>query len=518
MFHTNNEKHIVRLSALRRGPIATVLEKRSPARIPEKVSGVARGSFRSRATDLRPRLALDRHHHDVSGGMFPEFATRLSTGIYGKIVALLLVPMIFLQPLLPAYAADETVAPPPETTVAPEVAAPVEAPPSVETVSEPVVVEEATPVENATESPEENSVTETASGDASVPIAPTNVEVATEVVPEEHSSPETTVEIAPPSSTEPIAGEGETVVTDTLPSEEIVEDAVSETPTTSSAPVTSEDAAPSQGTPATPATESTSETTPGNDAVSGGASSRGSGGTGSTPPTIEVSPEPGVSPGNTDAAPGDSATAPDPVVPVVLSDGGTPDAVSVPSGDTAGEEPTMSTPDESLTQEAPRENAVPNEDGPLTNEQTPTEVAADAVTPAEKSRDELKREVMEEFLRGCISFERTGYYCIKEEGGSNAGSAPESGSRTVTVEPDGSGYKQIVLTRRGVRTQLTHDAWDNAFPTQDVTGGHIVWQGMKSGRWQIFFGAIAEDGSVAVAQVTDHFLQRELVDEAAIAA
>lgn len=126
-----------------------------------------------------------------------------------------------------------------------------------------------------------------------------------------------------------------------------------------------------------------------------------------------------------------------------------------------------------------------------------------ALVRAEEVRNELKREVMEEFLRGCISFERTGYYCVKEDELDLGEIGASGGAPTVASEQDASGYKQIVVTRNGVRTELTHDGWDNAFPTQDISGEHFVWQGMKNGRWQIFFGDTTEAGAPKVLQVTD---------------
>ena len=73
----------------------------------------------------------------------------------------------------------------------------------------------------------------------------------------------------------------------------------------------------------------------------------------------------------------------------------------------------------------------------------------------------------------------------------------------MTSEQGEGGDKEIFVIRDGERFQLTANEYDDAFPTQDVTGEHFVWQGMKNGRWQIFLGSISASGTPVVSQVTD---------------
>ena len=146
---------------------------------------------------------------------------------------------------------------------------------------------------------------------------------------------------------------------------------------------------------------------------------------------------------------------------------------------------------------------VSQDDGEPQPTQAEIEEAARQVALKEKRmRDELKKEVENEFLKGCVTLENVGYYCLKNEARDLSTTSPD---KQVSVESKdgGNGYKQIYVLRDDSHIQLTKSDWDNVFPAQDISGTEFVWQGMKSGRWQIFTGAISATGSVSINQVTD---------------
>ncbi len=135
---------------------------------------------------------------------------------------------------------------------------------------------------------------------------------------------------------------------------------------------------------------------------------------------------------------------------------------------------------------------------------TAEELAAQMVAQKEEMmRVNIRKEVETEFSKGCLTIDNIGYYCLKDPG-TNAGAlAPSVGVTSVTSRADTSGtYKQIFMTKGGEDIQLTHDAWDNTFPSMDVSGKSIVWQGEVSGRWQIFFADTATSGLPALFALT----------------
>ena len=59
------------------------------------------------------------------------------------------------------------------------------------------------------------------------------------------------------------------------------------------------------------------------------------------------------------------------------------------------------------------------------------------------------------------------------------------------------------MTRGTLMTMITNDAWDNAFPSDDLTGTALVWQGNVNGRWQIFYAdATLATGTPQAIQLT----------------
>ena len=119
-------------------------------------------------------------------------------------------------------------------------------------------------------------------------------------------------------------------------------------------------------------------------------------------------------------------------------------------------------------------------------------------------RASIRKEVETEFTKGCVTLDTVGYYCLKDHQSDTGGAlAPSTAISSVTSEIDPlSSYKQIFMTRGGETTMITHDAWDNAFPSDDLTGSAIVWQGNVSGRWQIFFTDATGTGTPKAIQLT----------------
>jgi beta propeller repeat protein len=125
------------------------------------------------------------------------------------------------------------------------------------------------------------------------------------------------------------------------------------------------------------------------------------------------------------------------------------------------------------------------------------------VAKEDSLRATIRKEVEDEFTKGCVSLDTTGYYCLKDKSSSSGALTPSTVITDVSSEPDTSGsYKQIFMTMGGERTQLTHDSWDNTFPTIDVSGKSLVWQGNVSGRWQVFYASVATSGIPEVLQLT----------------
>jgi beta propeller repeat protein len=144
-------------------------------------------------------------------------------------------------------------------------------------------------------------------------------------------------------------------------------------------------------------------------------------------------------------------------------------------------------------------------DSPLV-EEAPSEVVIPVEDEAQKiarMREELRREVEAEFMRGCITFEASGYYCLNTQ--NQVGKDVVVARTIVSVESEAvnGSDKEIVVTRNGERVILTQNDWEDAFPAKDMGGESFVWQGMKSGRWQIFMGSVPAQGAPMVVQVTD---------------
>ncbi len=119
-------------------------------------------------------------------------------------------------------------------------------------------------------------------------------------------------------------------------------------------------------------------------------------------------------------------------------------------------------------------------------------------------RASIRKEVETEFTKGCVTLDTVGYYCLKDHQSDQGGAlAPSTAISAVTSQIDpATSYKQIFVTRADVTTMITHDAWDNAFPSDDLTGSAIVWQGNVGGRWQIFYTDATATGTPKVIQIT----------------
>ena len=131
------------------------------------------------------------------------------------------------------------------------------------------------------------------------------------------------------------------------------------------------------------------------------------------------------------------------------------------------------------------------------------EIAEDERLKENRMRDQLRKEVEQEFLRGCVSFEASGYYCLSN--GARNTTATTTPRDVVSVESSEGvgGDKEIFVVTNGERKALTANDWDDAFPTQDASGKQFVWQGMEGGRWQIFTGHISATGTPEVSRVTN---------------
>lgn len=397
---------------------------------------------------------------------------------YARILAAVLIPALFVHSVPRAYAD--------------EVLGVVDAPAPVEVVETPVA-EVVTP---------EAPIVEAVSPEV-VPASPT-VEEAVQAETASAESVETSIEQAPvvaviesESSTPPVVEES---VVATTP------DAALPTSTalsaeTSSAEAETGDTATNEvdvvAPPPPPTQEIISEETPTEAEVSESTETTGAPAVAETPGIIErIADVIGVG-GSETASPAALPTPPTSSVPpsteiLPTPDAPTPALVHTPSTQATSTDETVSTTTE--------EQMIVASSSVVENVE---EASATGAQREEQLRQELRKQVEDEFLRGCISFEASGYYCLNRNAAESEEKVPAKVRSTVESAPGANGNKEIVVVKNGARIALTSSDFDNAFPSQDISGEQFVWQGMKGGRWQIFFGALSPEGVPTVTQVTD---------------
>lgn len=402
----------------------------------------------SKKSPLRTPQFAKRQHSVLTASL----GMTLATGILGQLATVLLVPMLFLQPLLPLYAADESIAPPESTS------------PSV-TESAPVSTEASPAAEAPVETPPSEVSSETIAPAPSEPVAeaaPSTAEAAAEAPLAEETQPASETTITPAETPAEEAGVGAVADETTATPPEI----------------------PGGGV-AGGATGAVGEGEPQGGIVAGDAT---------TTPEIEQAPVPEPAVGGGGAPVSDAGITP--------SGGTAADVSSVTEGTTTAEEVVPS-------EEAPKEEVVTEEVAP-TQEVDPEAAAreAEAVRQAEEARqqslrDAMRKEVEAEITKGCLTIDNVGYYCLKNFEGSAPSLATTTKVTSVQSLPDPkSGAKEIFITKNGASIQLTHNTWDDTFPAMDVTGKSVVWQGMTDGRWQIFFADVSGTGTPAIVQLT----------------
>lgn len=249
--------------------------------------------------------------------------------------------------------------------------------------------------------------------------------------------------------------------------------------------------------------ESPASTLPAQDAVS----------TLNTTENIEVSPETSSAGMETSLEPVATSTPEETSLPQNATDtasttdltqasdqGTTTDIVS-----TTGDTPSTETVSESLPQE---EQTDTLEEEVVSTSSQPAESPAINIDQLMQEREQvlreqLRKQVEEEFTKGCTTLDGTGYYCLKGDVPKFSGDlspSREVGEVTADVSIEGSD-KEIFVMRGGVRVQLTNNDREDAFPAKDLAGSRVVWQGMVDGRWQIFTAVMASD-TPEVVQLT----------------
>lgn len=198
---------VVRLSpAPKRAGHQVVLTKHA-VRAPHKLDTVRV----SPQIHTRPHHAFEKRTHQA---LTASLGMTLATGMLGKLATVLLVPMLFLQPLLPLYAADESVAPA-ESAPAVEV---LPLPPPEPTAETPAVSEEAAPPPDAAsvETPaSESSESTPVVGEMTEEVAPSAEGEALDIVADNgEPGEEQEGEVAGEATTTP---EAEEVITPELP-------------------------------------------------------------------------------------------------------------------------------------------------------------------------------------------------------------------------------------------------------------------------------------------------------------
>ena len=401
--------HVVRLTHRKPGTPPLVMAPASRMRGDASASLDLSKPRSSHRQDLHNKQSsFEPSEHETAHLVRCGFA--FSQGVLPKLASLFLIPMIFVYPLYPAYAADESVAPTATTTDATPLPAP------LTNDSAALVggnVTDATAVSTQTT---DNSATLVAGGDVS-------------------------------SATLPISGGAD---------ERVFGDATSTVPAATS-------------------TENISGETPSPVGGSLGGSLWGDASSSSL----------------TSSSPGSGATSTDVNPLAVASTTNATSSESIDHSNEASENKEATTTDVTDTTEVVRTK-------------TAEELAQEIVAQKEESmRSSIRKEVETEFSKGCLTIDSIGYYCLKDPEGSSGSLAPSSVVTGVNSELDaGSGYRQIFMTKGGVTSPITHNMWDNSFPSMDVSGKSIVWQGNVSGRWQIFFADAATSSTPTPVQVT----------------
>ena len=404
---------------------------------------------------------------------------------YARILAAVLIPALFVHSVPRAYA-DEVLG-------ATDVSAPVDV---VATPEAPTVEVAATPEAPIVEvvSPE----VAPASPTVEEAVQPEAVSAESVSTPTEQTEPVPTVAASESESTPPPVVEEPVVAT--------IPDAALPTSTALSAETsgaeaetgdTATDEAEAVIPPPTPTQEIISEETPTEAAVSESTETTGAPAVAETPGIIERIADVLGGGGSETASPAALPTPPTSSVPpsteiLPTPDAPTPTLVHTPSTQVTSTDETVSTTTEEQMIVASSSVAEKVEEASATGAQR-----------EEQLRQELRKQVEEEFLRGCISFEASGYYCLNGNVVESGVAAPEKVVTTVESASGSNGNKEIFVIKNGTRIALTASDFDNAFPSQDISGEQFVWQGMQGGRWQIFFGALSSLGIPTVTQVTD---------------
>ncbi|HSE35573.1 MAG TPA: hypothetical protein VLB83_05650, partial [Candidatus Paceibacterota bacterium] len=127
-------------------------------------------------------------------------------------------------------------------------------------------------------------------------------------------------------------------------------------------------------------------------------------------------------------------------------------------------------------------------------------VAAREAAERDALKARLLEEVKAEFLSGCVTLERGGYYCLSDDAREGARAPVASGALSVNASTDGKGTdKEIFLSGSDAAIQLTDNAIEDAFPSKDLSGRSVVWQAEDSGRWQIMYADLSSSTPIVSA-------------------
>lgn len=441
------------------------------ARVHAQVRASAHAYAHARKDEGALRRVLDAA---LSGGDV-RVASLKPSSLLTRVFAWLLIPMMLLAPLAPAYANEAPLAdrvagdvaaivantdvaiatPTPDTAVA-AVAAAV----PVSASSGAVAGEGAT--QTVTPSMENSSASPTGSAAPASVASPAPASVSTQ-------APAPTPNSAPTSTTTPTS---------------------TPTPTPAPAQVTAHEGTTSAGSAGVGVT-----TTPA--AVTGGSPSNSAGGSGGS--TV-------VNAASSDSSSGSSSTtAIETTRPRATVPSATTSASTLLAGDATQTDSVASTTEDGQT---PILDVAP--DAVLDNvdairARLRNEMRGELRSQVrDEVKQEVKREVEEEVYRGCKNLDGTGYYCIPDAKSFGSPVIANERSISVVVQPDPiTGNKQIFLVRAASTIQLTHGTNDNAFPVLDPSSDMLVWQSLQSGRWQIAYAHVNDIGVPKVKYLTN---------------
>ena len=106
-------------------------------------------------------------------------------------------------------------------------------------------------------------------------------------------------------------------------------------------------------------------------------------------------------------------------------------------------------------------------------------------------RQELASQISQQLKAGCLTFDDGSYFCVNQAQATGTYAAPSPYENAYAAKDPETGTQQIYFQKSGTVMQITHTNYDNIQPVFNKDKSFIAWQGLVSGRWQIFVYDVA---------------------------